>query len=51
MFVKSKSEIVMKISEIIKYNTTLQHLYFSSLRDLDDLELIAQALHENKTLL
>ncbi len=38
------------ISEVIKCNTTLQHLKFGPLRNLDGLELIAQALHENTTL-
>ncbi len=38
------------ISEVIKCNTTLQHLEFGTLENLDGLELIAQALHENTTL-
>ncbi len=38
------------ISEVIKCNTTLQHLKFGILRNPDGLELIAQALHENTTL-
>ncbi len=38
------------ISEVIKCNTTLQHLEFGTLQNLDGLELIAQALHENTTL-
>ncbi len=38
------------ISEVIKCNTTLQHLEFGYLKNLDGLELIAQALHGNTTL-
>ncbi len=38
------------ISEVIKFDTTLQHLKFGTLLNLDGLELIAQALHENTTL-
>ena len=38
------------ISEVIKCNTTLQHLEFGLLENLDGLELIAHALHKNTTL-
>ncbi len=46
----SDSFPITHISEVIKCNTTLQHLKFGLLRNLDGLELIAQALHENTTL-
>ncbi len=35
---------------LIEYNTTLQHLEFGLLENLDGLELIAHALHKNTTL-
>ncbi len=42
--------VLKHISEVIKCNTTLQHLEFGILRDLAVLEVITQALHENTTL-
>ncbi len=39
----------LHISEVIKCNTTLQHLEFETL-NLDGLAVIARALHENTTL-